>query len=125
MPKAKDNASIMRQRIVLQKRTMTLGAFNEPLETWTEEDVMPGSFEPLTGREFWSNSGLPQKDAQADARIRVRLRKGIDPAEHKIVYAGIVYDIVAPPTYDRERRQTHLMVKAMAKQQPNGSKVNV
>lgn len=120
------NSSRMRQRITLQRRTLgpdEYGDMGEPV--WADEVVLAGSFEPLVGREFWSNSSIPQKDAQADARIRIWLRKGINPAEHRVVYGGIIYDIIAPPIYDRERRQTQLMVKARATGQPDGSTVNV
>lgn len=119
------NSSIMRQRIILQKKTLAPGRFNEQLETWTDEPPLAAAFEPLVGREYWSNSNIPQKDAQADARIRIRLRKDINPAEYRVMYAGITYDIIAPPIYDRERNQTQIMVRARAVDQSNGSTVNV
>jgi hypothetical protein len=58
-----------------------------------------------------------------DTRIRIRYRTGLNPAEHRIVHGGIVYDLVSV-IQDRPRRQTQLMVKATAVQQPDGSKVN-
>lgn len=115
----------MRQRIILQKRVVIKNGPGRREESW--EDVIPinASVEPLVGREFFrSGSGaLPQKQAEVDTRIRIRTRKGLNPAEHRIVYGGVVYDLVAV-IQDRERGQTQLMVKATAVQQPDGSSVN-
>lgn len=114
----------MRQSIMLQVRSLGPDEHGDMgRETWTDETVLAGSFEPLVGREYFSNAGLPQKDAQADARIRLRLRKGIDPAKHRVVHGEIVYDIISV-IYDREKRQTQLMVRARATGQENGSTVN-
>ena len=122
---ANSSSSSMRHRIILQKRTMAENAYGEEVESW--EDVTPinASVEPLVGKEFFrSGSGaLPQVQAEVDTRIRIRSRKGLNPAEHRIVHGGVVYDLVAV-IQDRARRQTQLMVKAKAVQQPDGSTVN-
>ena len=120
-----NSSSTMRQRIILQQRTMTENAYGEQVESW--EDVTPinASVEPLVGKEFFrgSSGALPQVQAEVDTRIRIRARKGVNPAEHRIVHGGVVYDLVAV-IQDRARRQTQLMVKAKAVQQPDGSTVN-
>lgn len=119
------SSSTMRQRIILQKRVPTENGFGEQVESW--EDVTPicASVEPLVGKEFFRGSAgaLPQVQAEVDTRIRIRARKGLNPAEHRIVHGGVVYDLVAV-IQDRDRRQTQLMVKATAVQQPDGSTVN-
>lgn len=122
---ANSSSTIMRQRIILQKRTMAENPYGEQVESW--EDVTPinASVEPLIGREFFrsSSGALPQMQAEIDTRIRIRTRNGLNPAEHRIVHGGVVYDLVAV-IQDRARRQTQLMVKAKAVQQPDGSTVN-
>lgn len=122
---ANSSSSTMRQRIILQKRAMAENAFGEQVESW--EDVTPinASVEPLVGKEFFrgGSGALPQVQAEVDTRIRIRYRKGLNPAEHRIVHGGVVYDLVAV-IQDRERNQTQLMVKARAAQQPDGSTVN-
>lgn len=120
---ANSSSTIMRHRILLQKRGMTDNPYGEPVESWQDVTPLNASVEPLVGREFFRGSDLPQKIAEVDTRIRIRSRKGLNPAEHRILYDGVVYDLVAVIP-DRERGQTQLMVKATAVQQPDGSKVN-
>lgn len=122
---AKSSSTIMRQRIILQQRVVSKIGPGRREESW--EDVTPinASVEPLVGREFFrGGSGAPpQVQAEVDTRIRIRYRKGLNPAEHRVVHGGVVYDLVAV-IQDRERRQTQLMVKAKAVRQPDGSTVN-
>ena len=120
---ADSSSSTMRQRVILQERVLTENPYGEGVDSWRDVTGMNASFEPLVGREFFRASDLPQKLAQIDARIRIRYRRGLDPAKHRIIYDGIVHDLVAV-IQDRPRRQTQLMVKATAVQQPDGSKVN-
>ena len=120
---ASSSSTIMKRRIVLQKRMMTENAYGEMKETWEDVTPLSASVEPLVGREFFRRGDLPQKIAEVDTRIRIRSRKGLNPAEHRIVHGGVVYDLIAV-IQDRERRQTQLMVKSTSVQQADGSKVN-
>ena len=120
---ANSSSSSMKHRIFLQKRATTENAYGEQVESWEDVTPLNASVEPLVGREFFRSGDLPQKIAEVDTRIRIRFRKGLNPAEHRIVHGGVVYDLVAV-IQDRERRQTQLMVKAKAVQQPDGSTVN-
>lgn len=117
------NSSIMRQKITLQQRVMTENAFGEMVESWGTVMFLNASVEPLTGREFFRANDLPQKVAEVDTRIRIRRRKGLDPAIHRLVHGDVIYDLVAAIT-PQDREQTHLMVKSRSVQQPDGSKVN-
>lgn len=119
-----NSSSAMKNRIILQKRDMAENAYGEAVESWQDVTPLNASVEPLVGREFFRSGDLPQKIAEVDTRIRIRYRKGLNPAEHRIVYGGVVYDLVSVIA-DRERGQTQLMVKASAVQQPDGSTVNV
>lgn len=122
---ANSSSTTMRQRIILQKRTMTENAYAEQVESWEDVTPLNASVEPLVGSEFFrgSSGALPQMQAEVDTRIRIRYRTGLNPAENRIMHGGIVYDLVAV-IQDRARRQTQLMVKAKAVQQPDGSTVN-
>ena len=120
---ANSSSTTMRHRIILQKRGMTENAYGEQTESWQDVTPLNASVEPLVGREFFKGSDLPQKIAEVDTRIRIRYRKGLNPAEHRIVYGGVVYDLVSVIA-DRARGQTQLMVKAKAVQQEDGSTVN-
>lgn len=120
-------SSLLRHEIILQQRALVGSPSGETLETWEDAGRLRASFEPLKGREFFNQSSrasdFPQRSAQVDARIRVRFRQGLNPAEHRIVYGGVVYDLTAV-IHDRRRGQTQLMVTASAAQQPDGSTVN-
>ena len=125
MPKSA--SSIMRQKITLQERTLVENDYGEMTEKWDDAVVLCGSFEPLKGQEYFSASQdkqrLPMTVAQIDARIRIRERRGVNPADNRVCHGGVVYDIVSV-IQDRERRQTQLMVRASALQQTDGSTVN-
>ena len=114
----------MRGLVTLQERVLTENPYGEAVESWQDVTDMCCSMEPLKGQEFFKGSDLPQKVAEIDSRIRIRYRRGLDPANHRIVYDGVVYDLVAVIP-DRNRRQTQLMVKATAVQQPDGGAINV
>jgi SPP1 family predicted phage head-tail adaptor len=115
----------MRQRIILQERVIAPAPpYGEPVESWQDVTPLNASVEPLKGQEFFKGSDVPQKVAEVDTRMRIRYRKGMDPAKHRIVYDGIVHDLVAV-IHDRRHNQTQLMVKAIAVQQADGGKVNV
>jgi len=120
---ANSSSTTMKHRIILQQRAMVENDYGGPDEDWQDVTPLNASVEPLVGREFFRGGDLPQKIAEVDTRIRIRYRKGLNPAEHRIVYGGVVYDLVAI-IQDRARRQTQLMVKASAVQQPDGSTVN-
>ena len=120
---ARTSSSTMRGLILLQERVLTENAYGEHVESWLDVTGLNASVEPLKGQEFFRSGDLPQKVAEVDTRMRIRYRKGLNPAEHRIVYGGVVYDLVAV-IQDRARGQTQLMVKATAVQQPDGSKVN-
>lgn len=118
-----DNSSIMRNRIQLQSRIFNKNEYGEAIETWEDGPILASSFEALRGSEFFRRGDLPQHIAEIDARIRIRFRRGLNPADNRVVYAGVVYDIQAILP-DRSRNQMQLMVKARATGQPDGSKVN-
>lgn len=115
-------------RITLQRRTLVETSSGETIETWEDAGELRASVEPLKGKEFFgtrSDRDMPQISASIDARIRIRYRQGISPAEHRIVHGGIIYDLTAV-IHDRRQkpRQTQLMVTAASTQQTDGSGVN-
>ena len=118
------NSSIMREMLVLQVRKLTPNEFNELEESWDTLAVVNGSYEPLRGQELWSSQNVPQRNAQVEVRIRIRMRRGLSPAENRVVYGGVVHDVLAV-IHDRKHGQTQLMVRAVATEQPNGGTVNV
>lgn len=119
----KNLSSILRHRIILQRRVLTESPSGDTVDTWEDAGTLRASVEPLKGQEFFRGTEMPQRVAQVDVRIRVRYRQGFDPAKHRVVHGGIIYQLVAVIP-DRNRAQTQLMVRSIATQQPDGSKVN-
>lgn len=120
-------SSLMRNKAILQRRVV-IGEddYCGPVFDWEDVTELRCSVEPLKGQEFFggvSAGNLPQRVAEVDSRIRIRYRRDLNPAEHRIVYGGVAYDLVAV-IHDRKRGQTQLMVKASAIQQADGSTVN-
>ena len=120
-------SSLLRHKVTLQRRIFVgEDDYGRPIPQWKDVTELRCSMEPLKGREFFGgmNAGnLPQRIAEIESRIRIRYRRGLDPAEHRIVYGGVIYDLVAVIP-DRKRGQTQLMVRASAVQQPEGGSIN-
>lgn len=121
MPNA---SSIMRHKVVLQERVLTPNSYGEEVPIWEDGPTLAASFEPLRGGEYWKGQNMPQLAAQVEARVRIRFRQGLRPEAHRLKYDGVFYDIKAV-IHDRRRRETQLMVKAVALKQTDGGKVNV
>ena len=120
-------SSLLKHKAVLQRRIFVgEDEYCMPIPDWEDVTVLRCSFEHLKGREFFAgmgNNGVPQRIAEVEARVRIRERKGLDPANHRLVFGGVNYNIVAIiPDYNR--RQTQLMVKAIASDQDDGASVN-
>ena len=124
------NAGRLRHRIVLMTRGTGRDAYGGAKETWEDGQEIWASVEPIKGTEFWlqgrssrSASFLPQVEASVDARIRIRRRNGLSPAELRVRHDRTVYDVLAV-IQDTRNIETQLMVKARALDQGPGEAVN-
>lgn len=70
-----------RHRIVFQLKTQTQDTFNAEVGTWADSFTVWGAFEPVGSREF---PMAFKRHEETTARFRIRYRKGIDPAKHRI-----------------------------------------
>lgn len=118
-----DNSSILREKLILQNRVLTSNGYGEEVETWEDGPTLRCKYEPLRGAEYFRSAGLPERSAQIDGRIVIRFRRGLNPANHRVVYGGIVHDIKAVLPI-RNRNQIHLMVVAKSTAQADGGTVN-
>lgn len=123
-------SSIMKNKVMLQRRILAVNDYGETVEQWEDVTPLNASFEPLRGQEFFKSQAFfgsfghfPQKQANVDARIRIRYRKGLNPAENRIVYGGGNYNILSI-IHNRKIRETQLMVAAKAVLQNDFSTVN-
>jgi len=92
------NAGSLDRRIVFQIKTETQSRSGAPTEIWTDSVNVAAAFEPLGSREFPLNQ---KRYAETTARFRIRYRSGINPATHRISYAGQTWDISPPLTIGR------------------------
>lgn len=80
----------------------------EPDEEWVDLlTPVRMSIEPLRGRELYA---AQEHHAQVDTRIRMRYRSGID-AKMRVVFRGLVYDILAVLDSELRRVELELLAK--------------
>lgn len=113
-----------RHRVTIQKRTLVPdGPYGETKEVWENDATIWASLEPLNGSEYFSAQDVAQRVAAVEARMYIRPRAGLNPADTRIVHAGVVYDLVSV-IGDNRGRTMQLMVKAAALSQGDGGTVN-
>ena len=114
---------LLRHKVVLMTRTMGRDIYGGAKETWEDGPAIFANVEPLKGGEYWQQGQLPQAEARVDARIRIRRRNGLSPAEVRVRHGRTVYDLVAV-IQDVKGIETQLMVRARALGQGPGQEVN-
>lgn len=114
----------LRHRITIQRLDWSgVNSYGEKVPVWVAEATIWASVAPLKGNEFFSQSNLPQSEAQVEARIRIRSRKGLDPALIRVKHESTIYDVLAI-IQDIKNYETQLMVRARALDQGPDEAVN-
>ena len=116
------SSSLRRKIIIQERRRETDAEYHSAQDEWVDwPNPLPGNYIPLRGAEYWRGRvvPVPMDDAQAEARIVLRYRKDITSGMHRAVFDGVIYDIVSVQN-DREEKETRLLVRAAATQQPDG-----
>ena len=117
-------AGRMRHRVTIQKRTLVPdGPYGETKEVWEDDVTIWASLEPLKGTEYFNAQDVAQRVAAVEARMCIRPRAGLNPAENRVVHKGLTYDIVSI-LGDNWDKDMQLMVKAAALAQTDGSTIN-
>lgn len=99
-------AGWLRERVVVQKKSVTRNTYGEEVIAWVEVDTYWAAVEPLRGREYMEGRQL---DAAIDTRIRIRYDNiGIGP-EMRVTYRNHVYNIIAVVHVLERQRELHLM----------------
>ncbi len=87
-------AGQLRHRLIFQVKTSTTeNSVGTPIITWPTAFEVWGAFEPLGSREF---PAVQKRHEQTTARFRIRYRNDVDPALHRISYAGKAWNIHGP-----------------------------
>lgn len=91
-------AGALRHTLVIEQPTETQDGHGQAVPSWSTFATVPGSLDPLSGREFIAAS---QVQAEVAARARIRYLAGVT-SKMRISFDGKVYAIVA--VIDRELR---------------------
>lgn len=95
----------LRQRVIIQSKTVVPNSFGEEDITWTEVATVWAAIVPLRGREFLDGR---MATAEVTTRIEIRHRDGISP-EMRVVHGSIIYNIRAVIPIETRDREIHLM----------------
>lgn len=115
--------SRLRHKVFILRRKLLKDGYGGVVEKWEKDGPIFASVEPLRASEYFKQSAIPEVEAQVEARIRVRFRRGLDPAAIRVQHGPTVYDVLGVIP-DGQNYETQLMVKARALDQDQGEAVN-
>lgn len=95
-------AGHLRHTLVIEQPTETRDAHGQAVQTWSTFATVPGSLEPLSGREVFAAA---QVQAEVTARARIRYLAGVT-AKMRVTFESKIYAITA--VIDRELRHREL-----------------
>ena len=95
----------LRDRLLLQSKTLTRDAYGGATVTWSDEATVWGSIEPLSGREWLAQQQL---QSEVDVRIVIRYKTGVTTA-WRVKHESRYYDILAVLNADMRDRTLTLM----------------
>ena len=98
-------AGRLRQRVILQSKTEARDAYGAAIISWSDESVVWGAIEPLSGKEY-----LAQDSIQSEAKVRIVIRyySGV-ATTWRVKHGGLFYDIKDVMNLDTRNRQMTLM----------------
>lgn len=95
-------AGHLRHTLVIEQPTESQDGHGQAVPTWSTFATVPGSLEPLNGREIFAAA---QVQAEVTARARIRYLEGVT-AKMRITCESKIYAITA--VIDRELRHREL-----------------
>lgn len=104
------STSRLRSLVSIQKNTPTVTGQGERVDGWAEIAKDYAEIVPLEGREFYE---AQQTQAEITTKITIRYRPlGITALNHRILFGGRTFQIVAPPmNTDMAYRELVMMCK--------------
>jgi len=98
-------AGVLRNRITIQKKSVTRNSYGEEVITWVTHCQAWAQMEPLSGREF-----LEARQIQAEGMVRFTLRyqAGIEP-EMRVLFGTRTFNIQAVIHVEERGREIQLM----------------
>ena len=113
-------ATTYKHKLILQERASWLDEMGGEVERWQNGPVIHGRVEVYRGSEQFERQ---QVQARVEARIKIRFRKDLDPANHRIKHGPTVYNILSVLP-DAAHKETHLLCVARSVEQGEGEAVN-
>lgn len=86
-----DRIGKMRERIVLQSKSVTRNSLGEEVVTWGEVATVWADCKPIRGREYFDAAQIQQT---TDLRVIIRTRDDVTP-DMRLVWNTQPYDITA------------------------------
>lgn len=79
------------RRIVIERASVVVDGYGQPVETWAPHATVWASVRPMRGQEQFE---AQREHATIDTRIHIRHRSDLEVTD-RVVAEGITYDIVA------------------------------
>ena len=113
-------ATAYRHKLILQERVSWVDEMGGEVERWQNGPTIYGCVEVNRGSEQFERQ---QVQARVEARIKIRFRKGLDPANQRIKHGPTIYNILSVLP-DVGHQETHLLCVARSVEQGDGEAVN-
>lgn len=99
-------AGQLRHQLVIEEATETRDAHGQAVATWSTFATVPGSVEPLTGREIFAAA---QPQGEITARARIRYLAGVTE-KMRITFESRIYAITAVIDREQKHRELELLL---------------
>jgi SPP1 family predicted phage head-tail adaptor len=103
-------AGALRERITVQRKSVTRDAFGGETITWTDVATVWAEAQPIGGREY---TALRQAQSEITIRFRLRYLAGVTPAM-RVSWNGGQYDIVEVIDVGARNRELELLCRGEA-----------
>lgn len=99
----------LRHRLKLQSKTVTRDSYGAETIVWTEEAIVWGSVEPISGREYFL---AKQVQAETTHKIRIRYYSGLR-ADWRILFGARIFEIDSIINFEERNKEMVLMCHEM------------
>lgn len=83
-------AGTLDRRIVIQQRSFTKETSGEEIESWATWKTVWAAWKPEKGAEDFQSD---QRVATQKGTFEIRYLAGVDPAKHRVLFEGKLYEI--------------------------------
>ncbi len=95
----------LRNRVILQSKTVTRNDYGEETIVWTEKDTLWASIEPLTAREYFQSQ---QVQSQVTHKITIRYYLGLR-TDYRMLWGSRIFNIISMINPEERNREMILL----------------